>query len=107
AGAADATAALAAGAAATTALEVGTSAPLAAATAAEAAEAALCASVARSRRTDIRKLDTRRVSRGLRATLPATISDRSGFVSHVLLLLRLRSSSDTRWFDWPTPEGGR
>src|SRR6476620_3643999 len=71
---------------------------------ADAADAAaFCTSLDRSRRTFMLKLATRRWSRGLSATLPATISTSSGRVSHGLLLLRLRSNSETRSFDCAVP----
>src|SRR5689334_17501423 len=71
--------------------------------AALAAPLAFCASLARSRRTRMVKLETRRWSRGLSATDAAVISIRSGRVSHWLLPPRFRSSSDTRSLDCAMP----
>src|SRR3954453_7194930 len=102
AGAADASAVLEAGTAAATPTFGGTATAAIAPLAPMAAEAAFCASAARNRRTVMRKLATRRASLP-RFTLPATISASSGFASQGLLVLRLRSSSETRSLDCATP----
>ena len=49
------------------------------------------------------KLATRRWSRWLSVTEPATISTSSGLVNQGLLLAKLRNSSETRSLDCATP----
>ena len=65
--------------------------------------ATFSASLARMSWKRIVKFDMRRFSRGLMATLPATISTSSGRENQGVPPERLRSRSETRSFDWATP----